>query len=69
MGPVKTLSSQLADLNSATWKVDGDDIALWGRRPPMPEAPLELRARYAFVVVTDLVRQAVDHSLPIKLDY
>lgn len=69
MGSVRMLSSQLADLNAATWKVDGDEIALWARLPPIAEAPLELRARYAFAVMTDLVRRAVEHSLPMKLDY
>ncbi len=69
MGSVKMLSAQLADLNAATWKVTDDEVALWGRRPPTPEAPLELRARYAFAVMTDLARQAVDHDLPMKLDY
>jgi hypothetical protein len=69
VGSVKTLSSQLADLNAATWKVDSAEVAIWGRRPPLDNAPLELRARYAFAVMTDLVRQAVMHRLPMKLDY
>ena len=69
VGSVTTLASQLADLNAATWKVDGDGVASWGRRPPTAEASLEQRACYAFAVMTDLVRQAVDHGLPMKLDY
>ena len=69
VGSVTTLAAQLADLNATTWKVDGSGVASWGRRPPTAEASLEQRARYAFAVMTDLVRQAVDHGLPMKLDY
>jgi len=69
VGSVKTLSSQLADLNAATWKVDDAEVAIWGRRPPVQGAALEARARYAFAVMTELVRQAVTRRLPMKLDY
>lgn len=69
MGSVNMLSSQLADLNTATWKATSSEVAQWGRRPPTAETPLELRAQYAFAVLTDLVRRAVNHRLPMKLDY
>lgn len=69
VGSARTLSTQLADLNAATWKVDKAEAAQWGRRPPLHDAPLELRARYAFAVMTDLARQAIEHRLPMKLDY
>jgi hypothetical protein len=69
VGSVKMLSAQLADLNAATWKVGGNDVALWGQRPPAPQASLELRARYALAVMTGLVRHALGHRLPMKLDY
>jgi hypothetical protein len=69
VGSANTLASQLADLNTATWKVDDDEAASWVRRRPQADAPLELRARYAFAVMRDLVQQAVRHSLPMKLDY
>jgi hypothetical protein len=69
VGSVKTLSRQLAELNAATWKVDDAEVAVWGRRPPVQGAALEARARYAFAVMTELVRQAVTRRLPMKLDY
>ncbi len=69
VGSVKTLASQLAELNNATWKVDDAEAASWARRRPNAGAPLELRARYAFAVIRDLARQAVQHHLPMKLDY
>jgi hypothetical protein len=33
------------------------------------DAPLEQSAHYAFSVLLDLVQRAVDHRLPMKLDY
>lgn len=69
VGSATTLADQLADLNGATWKVDDDEADTWTRRRPQGSAPLELRARYAFALMRDLVRQAVRHSLPMKLDY
>jgi len=69
VGSVQMLSSQLGDLNTATWKARGDEIEAWGRGPPQANAPLELQARYAFAVMSDLARRAVEHRLPMKLDY
>jgi hypothetical protein len=69
IGSAATLSRQLSDLNAATWKVDDAEAASWGRRAPLGDAALELKARYAFAVLGALARQAVDHRLPMKLDY
>ena len=69
VGSATTLRGQLADLNAATWKVADDEAAGWGRHPPSGEMPLEPRARYAFAVLADLAQKAVDHRLPMKLDY
>lgn len=69
MGSSTMLRRQLADLNGATWKAAGSTVGRWGRSPPASDASLELRARYAFAVLSDLVEQAVDHRLPMKLDY
>jgi hypothetical protein len=69
VGSVQMLSGQLGDLNAATWKVDSNEIESWARRPAPTNAPLELQARYAFAVMSDLARRAVEHRLPMKLDY
>ena len=69
VGSTTTLRRQLDDLNAATWKADADLVAGWGREPPAAEAPLELCARYAFAVLLDLARRAVEHRMPMKLDY
>ena len=68
-GSVTTLARQLADLNAATWKVGNAEAAAWGRRPPGDKAPLELQARHAFAVMSDLARKAIEHRLPMKLDF
>jgi hypothetical protein len=63
------LRRQLDELNAATWKADPAAVAGWCREPPADEAPLELCARYAFAVLLDLAQRAVEHKLPMKLDY
>jgi hypothetical protein len=68
IGSADTLSRQLADLNGATWKVDGEESISWSRRPPLNDAPLEIRARYGFAIISALARQAIEHRLPMKLD-
>jgi hypothetical protein len=69
IGSAATLARQLADLSAVTWKVDDAEAAAWGRRPPLSDEALDLKARYAFAVLTGLARQAVEHQLPMKLDY
>ncbi|HEY4891573.1 MAG TPA: hypothetical protein VII10_07700 [Reyranella sp.] len=69
VGSTTTLRRQLEGLNAATWKAEADAVAEWSRQPLLDDAPLELCARYAFAVLLDLARQAVEHKLPMKLDY
>jgi hypothetical protein len=69
VGSTTTLRRQLDELNAATWKADANAVAGWCLEPPAAEAPLELCARYAFAVLLDLAQQAVEHKLPMKLDY
>lgn len=69
VGSTMTLHRQLDDLNAATWKADVNSTAGWGREPLSEDAPLEHNARYALAVLLDLARRAVEHKLPMKLDY
>lgn len=69
IGSAPTLQRQLADLNAATWKADDRTVAGWGRRHPPDNAPLELRARYGFAAMVEAAQHAVDHHLPMKIDY
>lgn len=68
VGSATTLGRQLGELNGATWKMDtGELVALTRRRPA--GSTLEACARHAMAVMTGLTRQAIDHQLPMKLDY
>lgn len=68
VGSAITLGRQLGQLNAAAWKLDaGELVALTRRRPP--GASLEACARHALAVMTGLAKQAVEHRLPMKLDY
>jgi hypothetical protein len=68
VGSAPTLARQLGELNAATWKIDaGALVALTRRRPS--GTSLEACARRAMAVMTGLVNQAVEHRLPMKLDY
>jgi hypothetical protein len=69
MGSSATLARQLAELNGATWKAGPAEVTTWARRVPDDNAPLELRARHAFAVIADLAARALEHRLPMKLDF
>ena len=69
MGSSTTLARQLAELNAATWKAVPAEVATWARRVPDGNAPLELRARHAFAVIAGLAAKALEHRLPMKLDF
>lgn len=69
IGSAETLAAQLAELNAATWKGTEAEVARWRLDVPGDGTPLELQARYAFAVLSGLTRQAVQHRLPMKLDF
>jgi hypothetical protein len=68
VGSATTLNRQLGELNAATWKMDAGELVALTRRRPSGNG-LEACARHAMAVMTGLVRQAVEHRLPMKLDY
>jgi len=68
-GSSTTLRRQLGELNEATWNMTPDEMsALSSRRAPTGNL-LEPAARQAMAVMTWAVRHAVNHRLPMKLDY
>jgi hypothetical protein len=69
VGSALTLARQLVELNGATWKAGEGAVARWAKAAPADDAVLEVKARHAFAILSELVRQAVAHRLPIKLDY
>jgi hypothetical protein len=69
VGSSTTLRRQLGELNSATWKMDADEMAMLARRPPLGRPSLEVSARHAMAVMSGLVQRATERRLPMKLDY
>jgi hypothetical protein len=69
VGSSTTLRRQLGELNAATWKMDEDEMIALARGRPLGRPSLEVTARSAMAVMDGLVRQAVQHRLPVKLDY
>ncbi len=68
VGSSTTLGRQLGELNAATWRMDAGDLAALAKSRPNGNG-LESCARRALAVMTGLVQSAVEHSLPMKLDY
>jgi len=69
IGSSAALCEELAELNRRTWNASELTLAQWRREPADYEAPLELGARFAFSIMTDLARKALAHRLVMKLDY
>jgi len=68
-GSTRALLLQLQELNAATWQADDKMLEAWGIAAPPPGAPLQQVARYAFSDMIGCARMAVEHHLPMKLDY
>jgi hypothetical protein len=69
VGSSTTLRRQLSELNAATWKMEDDEMIALARGRSPGRTSLEGIARHAMAMMTGLVRQAVEHRLPAKLDY
>jgi hypothetical protein len=69
VGSVNLLLAQLHDLNNRTWKAGATEVRECRRAGTESEAPLEASAKFAFAVFMELAQAAVEHQLPMKLDY
>ena len=68
-GSAPRLASQLASLNASIWRVGEPEISEWRREAPEWGSPLEESARFGFAVLSELTALAIQHRLPMKLDY
>lgn len=68
VGSSTMLGRQLGELNAATWKMDEGELVAQAKNRPSGSG-LESCARHALAVMTGLTRHAVEHRLPMKLDY
>jgi hypothetical protein len=63
------LFEQLKDLNRRTWNATDKVISEWRQNGAEHNAPLEIGARFAFSIMSELAQQAIEHRLIMKLDY
>jgi hypothetical protein len=63
------LLRQLRELNARTWKADEPLLQQWRRDGSEHQAPLEKGAWFAFSIMHSLAHEAVEHQLPMLLDY
>jgi hypothetical protein len=68
VGSAPTLARQLGELNATTWKMNARELAALFRRRASG-ATLEAGARHALAVMSGLAQLAIEHRLPMKLDY
>jgi hypothetical protein len=68
VGSAPTLGRQLGELNATTWKMNARELAALFRRRASG-ATLEAGARHALAVMSGLAQLAIEHRLPMKLDY
>lgn len=69
IGSSVALCDQLDELNCRTWKANETTLGEWRFNGADYKAPLEVGARFAFSIMTELARKAVEHQLIMKLDY
>lgn len=69
VGSSHALLGQLQTLNARTWQADSATQGQWLRRGAECGAPLEIGARFAFALMLQLTTKAVDHRLPMRMDW
>lgn len=65
----RTLLLELEDLNGRTWEAGIEDIKAWGWDPPASDASLDEHAKFAFSLLFRLGHAALNHEVPMILDY
>jgi len=69
LGSSVRLLAELSELNDRTWAVSDAQLSQWRQDGADYGGPLEASARFAFSIFHELARRAVEHRLPMKLDY
>jgi len=70
IGSTTALLEQLELLNQRTYGGTPEDMAMWRREmPDGTDDRFEPKAKIGLSIFLDLTRQAVDHQLPMLLDY
>jgi hypothetical protein len=69
MGPIAQLQAELIQLNQMTWRASDEDIKEWRRVIDPYTKSFDEMARFGYSIFRELVGNAVEHKLPMKLDY
>jgi hypothetical protein len=69
VGSVSVLREQLEDLGRRTVGADAEALSREVADVEDPYAEFDTAARFALAILLDLAQKAVDHRLPLKLDY
>lgn len=69
IGSAPTLLLQLQDLNQRIWRAEPAQLAAWREAGADKGAPFDVSARFALGIFLTLTTLAVQHRLPMKLDY
>jgi hypothetical protein len=69
IGSTIGLLGELRRLNESTWAASDEAISEWRRNGAEFGAPFEDSARFGFAIFYELTQLAVQHRLPMKLDY
>ena len=63
------LREDLHLLNGRTWRATPEEVSRWRYHGAEYGGPLENSAQFGFAVISELCELAVQHRLPMKLDY
>jgi hypothetical protein len=63
------LTRELSALNERSWGASAEMLAEWSRNGPPADNAFEAAARFGFAVIRELAQKAVQHRLPMLLDY
>lgn len=69
LGSLGQLRAQLDLLNDRTWRADESTLAEWQQRGPIERGSVEELAQFGFAIFDRLTDYAIDHRVPLKLDY
>jgi hypothetical protein len=69
IGSTHRLLAQLEDLNARTFQAAPEQRQRWLESGAEPSESFTTVARFALALFLELARKAVDHRLPMKLDY
>ena len=69
IGSSVQMLTELRELNERTWEASPQLVGQWSRAATLPNASIEVGARFTFGMLLGLTEKSVEFRLPMKLDY